>query len=1316
MSHKTQPQAIEKEEICAIRNSQGLTQEQFGKKLGVSKVTVARWEAGDRACKGAAALKIREFQKKDNLNLTPQTYITSISLEDLSRLNSELAIETLRELLVCEARRTGIPVTAIEISSEEISDGGIDCRIRTEKDIPGSFLNTRTTYFQVKSGASAEPWQKWWVKKELFGKKFPEAKHIGKEIHRCLSENGRYVLVCFGIQLTPTRVSETKKYYEQFFKLCGFSNINIEIWGQQQLIGMLEPFLSLKLKLSGKEHLEFQTVASWRANQEMNSTYYTDANQQELIRDIRDLILRNEASHIRLLGESGIGKTRLALEILTDKNLEPYSLYISNTERFINSQLYNELKRPDKEYFFILVLDGCSPNYCREIWNVLRNRNSKFIIISIDSEDYHSSDEKERIIECMQLSDETISKIIESYTGQKHDTHRWVNECSGSPAVAHMMGFNLKKNPINLLAPLSYKNFFVNLILNDRSISDSEVKRELIVLRYLSLFQKFGFEGPLAEEAKKIHDLLEKNDHSIGWAEFQSIIISLKQRRILQGSSTLFISPKALHIYLWLDFWKNHGRLFFTKDLLNKLTDQMKIWFIKMMSYAHQSNEIKNIIRELLSPNGEFYNFNFLSSKIGLMMLHSLSLVTPNLVLQVIENIITEKNLNRSLELEQGYKDIVYSLEKIAFDPNLFCRSAEALLKLAKNESSHHSNNAKTTFINLYSFAPGLVAPTGTPPSERMCVLENTLSSKDDKIFQIGLEGFRKALSHPMHSGFRVIGAEYQGLRETFPAWSPKSNDEFQTAYIYAWETLDNARQTFDREKRSIINSILIDSARYLLYFEWMRNTIFKTLNKLILDEATELNLLVEMIFSTCKYRAVKLPKEVINELKKIDEQITGSKLTSRLKRFILYSGHYNCFDETGKNKEKLYSIIRKIAKECNVNTKEFLKSISLLVKNSNSAVFNFGYELSKIDKKLRFLPIIIENYKKFFQEATHMLFAGYLKAIFESDIKNWESLIQKLIEDENFLKIIGPIVRDSGFTDFAIELLIVAYDKKAVGIDCMLSFYHSGEIKSIKTDNIIAIAQRFRDSQKVENAVDLMNYVFCDKNIEREFPEAFIMQLLKEYCNSHNFSDISDHCCNELAEALIHNNPEKKAEIFEAFFNRATRREGFMGSNNPIYKTIESIIISLPSLCWGILSSKLESCDELDAWRFTLWFNSVPLSLNSFPQETILDWIAESPDKRAKLIAKMVPNTLQAEHGKLGRELLNRYGNQEDVQGAMIENFFSGSWSGSESGYFQEKMKIAQEWLKNENSQRIKNWIEKYIDILSHQMERSLIHEEREL
>ena len=58
-----------------------------------------------------------------------------------------------------------------------------------------------------------------------------------------------------------------------------------------------------------------------------------------------------------------------------------------------------------------------------------------------------------RYIDIPPLEDDSISFIIQGYGIPKESAARWAEICSGSPRVAHVIGWNLANNPDDLLKP-----------------------------------------------------------------------------------------------------------------------------------------------------------------------------------------------------------------------------------------------------------------------------------------------------------------------------------------------------------------------------------------------------------------------------------------------------------------------------------------------------------------------------------------------------------------------------------------------------------------------------------------------------------------------------------------------------------------------------------------------------------------------------------------------------------------------------------------------------------------------------------------------
>src|SRR5262245_45332088 len=150
--------------------------------------------------------------------------IYSLSTEALAGLDARQAVLAFRDLLWAQARRRSVPITDIHITHEiSARDGGVDAAVAdtVAAELHDDLL-TAGSRFQIKTGGSA-PWQPAWVREELFGTKSPGNRaHLGDAVRRCLECNGRYVLVCFGVDPTESQLHQAKENLVAAFAACGF--------------------------------------------------------------------------------------------------------------------------------------------------------------------------------------------------------------------------------------------------------------------------------------------------------------------------------------------------------------------------------------------------------------------------------------------------------------------------------------------------------------------------------------------------------------------------------------------------------------------------------------------------------------------------------------------------------------------------------------------------------------------------------------------------------------------------------------------------------------------------------------------------------------------------------------------------------------------------------------------------------------------------------------------------------------------------------------------------------------------------------------
>lgn len=1316
---------ISSSELADIRKELGHTMEQFAASIGVTKVTVARWEAGERPCRGAKAVKVRELAAAHRRKLVPFTN-WSLSPHHLSRLTPLEAVTTFRDLLWSEAQLAGIGPSSVTISLEEHPDDGIDAFVPDVGDSAGSqILRDGDNYFQIKAGASAKPTHDSWMREELFGSKSKESlgrADLSAGVRRCLEHDGRYVMVFFGLDLNYKEETKVRENIIRWAEKCGFRNPRVEVWGQQKLIGCLSSYPALALKLTGRLP-QFQSYESWRTNSDMAvEPLCLGAAQQTIIEKIREFLRTPNVRHIRIIGEPGVGKTRIVLEAVSEPDLAPTVVYFANAESFQQSQLFNELVGAGIECSVTLVLDECLTKDCDSIWTVLRNRSPNVRVISLDHDPYRPADPSMKVLECPPLDEQNIENIIANYVPRKLDARRWAEFCTGSPRMAHAIGNSLQQGASDLLRAISFESIVERFVAGYRRLDSTEAREKLMILRHLALFYRFGFESPVGDEAQYIFETLIKDAMpSLSWEKFQDRVMELRQQRILQGNRTLFIVPKILHVYLWTEYWQRHGR----NSELNRdfvaLPPTLKHWFIRMFPYAAESSVATQHVEALLLPGGPFSNRDYVFSQEGSKFFSQLAEGCPKSALGCLERIFEMTDHEDLLRFEDGRQQIVWALEMMAASGDLFQRAAALLSRLAEAENANNSNNATGTFVDLFCLN---LSPTEATPDERLAVLSEYLSSHAPADRKLGLKACQKAIS--IHSGGRVIGAEFRGIRPTAQLWWPRTWDELHTAREAVWATLFEKSRTWSDSERKEANRVMVNAASGLLQIkhERLQKSVLQSLASLSADKTTDLIDVVDLVARARGHWKKFFTPNVVSDLEKLDRQITGKTFAGRLRRTVLLSRFDEIVARNGLESDEFGELVSRLAEEATKKRKEFNDLLPELVRGTNNPIYGFGRALGRNDPKRQLLAALLTAYRNCIDSPSVLLLSGYLATVFEKDVSAWEQVIEELLNDSKFSPIVGLIIRNSGFTECVFKTLLRNVENSTLPFDCLRAFRYSNQVRELTDEMFFAFVDCLERHGLVLDALEHVDFVFCGTEASRKLPDPErIFRLLE--CPTGEFKGSGDeHHWTSIATRLCETFPEKKHRVFQAALDKVCAADWFLTANDEPYQLIQSIIKSSPNECWQIICERIDSLGRRENWRILSWLSARtafgddelvgPLAL--FPVGSVMSWISEDPDNRAADMAGVVPKTLESgEFGAYAREILNRYGDRRDVRSALFSNFWCGGWCGSESAYYRRKRDSARAWLNGENSFRVRKWIEDYIDLLSKEIVEAEVMEERE-
>ncbi|MCY3955946.1 MAG: XRE family transcriptional regulator [Nitrospira sp.] len=1260
------------------------------------------------------------------LTTVPSTFAPQPS--ELGQLNSEQGTSLLLRLLRCEAIANGLSHKDVVLSSNtNAPDGGIDAKVDNSPK-SNALLAKGSTYYQIKTGSGFKPWQTGDLKKELFGKSnaAPSRERLGHAIKICLEQDGTYAFVTLGHDLLPHQHDVAVTRLTELFQACGYVQPKVAVYGQGQVAGELDKYPSLCLDLIGLDDGGFQSVEGWRKNDaQMRVALQLGSEQEKLIKEIRAALHENAVQHIRVIGEPGIGKTRLVLEAVSDDHIAPSVVYVPRGEEFQKSKLFKELLKPDRYYSIILVIDDCEDGDRTSIWSVLKGRN-RIKLITIDHGPDETHDNAMRVYHCPPLAEEQIKNILFGYLQQNADLHNWAEWCSGSPRVAHLVGENLKSNPDHVLKSPADVPIWDRFIVGHKEMDSREAEQHRIVLRYIALFHRFGFESPVSEEGEFICSLVNETDSTMTWGRFQEIVQHYRAKRILQGSHTLFIVPKALHVYLWVDFWNNYGRGFPFQAFMERIPPGMKRWFLQLFIYAHGVRPAQDVVDKILSTTGPFSDHNFLVSETGLRFLNYLSEADPAGTLALLERTVKTWSHEQLYAWHAGRQDVVGALEKIAAWDESFARAVSVLIPMALAENAGYSNNSKGLLLSLFNVGLGWAA-TQAAPSKRLPILKDLVRSNDVGRRVLGLEMCQQWLK--TEGAFRIVGAEYQGLKPTIEFWRPKTYGEVFDYWRKVLRFLRVEMKGFSTADRDRAAEVFITAAQDIVHFmriEAMADEIMDILFELAEDKEVNRKSLIRFVIRALWRNSDNSDNTntILGRIRQLDKVLTGTSLWERTERYVLYSTwQEDRRFHGGESKESKLpdKRVRDLAGEYMRDFTVFSEHLPKLARASGYRLPELGVECGKLAES-KFDEELLKHIESGHADINASFVSGYFGGLRRRDGKRWETLLHHLLHNHVTRKIAIACIGRSDFTESLLREMLILLKEGEIDSTAFDDFAFRQDRDKISDhlfQEIIATLLRRPDKTSANVCTQLIYNFYFVEEASDDFPEELVFEVLTILSETADL--MAMYYWNEIAKGFIKKHPTRSVDLLNEIL-RNMRRISHHGDTSFVAEIADKIVFDCPCEAWKVISeilvSKPDDRRTVIHWLADTGFGDTtkPSAANYLPAEKVLRWLKKDPEKRQWLILEILPKTLDQETGgKLTCLFIEEFCDDDRMAGSLFVHFHMGGWTGPESNYLSRKRDAARQWLKEISSVKIRLWLGKYIDHLNGLIEDAQIREERE-
>ena len=1267
----------------------------------------------------------------------------SLQPSDLANLRPEQSVEFMRRLLWAEARRVGIGGHLVTVPDcINTPDGGVDATIEDAAPTDNSLILPGLTGYQIKS-SDLSPKK---CREELYGQNKIE-NPLKPEIKRILDAGGNYVLVLFA-NLTPQQITRRQNALNEELGKHNVSPDRVRLLTPDKLAPMCERFPSVVSWLKQLDHIFPYSVWADNGSIREPKTFVADDMRERIIEDIHKRLRDNggDAAVIRVNGLPGIGKTRLVFESLSPDDPRNQVIYAQTADEFIQSGAHAAIINDDA-ISAIMVIDECDLDQHRRLVDAFSGRGSRLSLITM-SYQYGNAPQPTLPIRIEQLGDEQIERILDNeFQGLPSNTiSRLADFAEGYPRIAMLLGqsytHELRNNPnqsnSNSFIMANDDNLFNRLIGGGIDTDSNRFRTTKKVLTGLSLFDKIGY---ASEELRKEARWLSKYI-GVEWNDFQNTVAEQQERGLIRGAYYLYVTPFILKQRLFAEHWQSRGfsdadiLRDFWLDIPNNLRDGLLERFVSSVAYLREDSQGLRLVQDILGPTGPFSNEDLFKSTLGAKFFLALTEASPSAALTRLKTSIGNWSKEDLLQFTTGRREVIYALERIAVWREHFPDAARLLLKLADAENETWSNNASGVFAELFTLAPGPVAPTEAPPSERFPVLKEALYSESQTIRAIALSACDKVLG--IYDWHRVMGAENQGFRIEPKLWTPKSNNEIIDAWEQIWKLLRDRIQTLTGDETEQAADKLLAHSRFLLQKESIADMVITTINDLLINQNDGLKkCAIRWLHTILELDSDKLSPSDLQRLEALRDRMDDMDYHSRMIRYVATHTDEE-FYETGPLNKRRQEQINRLARE-SLSAPDLLHSeLAWLMAPGTSYGGNFGYALAKMDNGFTMLNALIEAQRGIEKGGDLWFLSGYIRYIAEGDLGKWEREIELLARSSDTQKWVAELTYRSGTpSEQSAERILRMARDGAIGHREFNMFIYGG-LGGLSPNAVMSWVEFLLEKEDIGNvsvAANIFNLYFVQRNsdVKPPAPSDLALSLLTnkvwfQQQERHSFDNLVIYAWREIANALISQRPETSLILAERMVESFGVAGSITGSATDAHlDVLDNIMEQFPLEVWDMLTERLAGKFDVRAYSISQWLSG---SLRSFahqdnassplthvPPKNIWQWVNGDIEDRAWKVAVIVPKDLfhDAERKCLARDLLAKYGDREDVQSNFAANYGTGGFSGPESAHIKSVINSLNEFKKSEIHPNVLGWIEMYIESLRGYIKQAEMREEYE-
>jgi hypothetical protein len=817
--------------------------------------------------------------------------------------------------LLCEAemRRQGLPTSAVTWGGNQTAkDGGLDVRVTLPigTAIRG-FIPNPQTGFQVKKPDMP--------RSEILDEMKPKPASILRPvIVELANASGAYVIVSSSGSTSDSALKSRRDAMAEAIKgTSAESKLTPDFYDRNRIATWVRdhagliPWVRSRI---GRAVPGWKSYGSWsHAPPGVDASYLADdqarvrsgdkdegdgVSATEGINRIRKL-LNAPGNVVRLVGLSGVGKTRLA-EALFDSSLGEGPL---DPSLAIYTNVADEPNPPPKglasdliagQIRAILLVDNCPPELHRQLSEIVRSTSSTISIMTIEYDIREDQPEGTDVFTLDTSSLEVIEKLVgRRYPDLSQIDVQTIAEFSGGNArVALVLASRIEKT--ETVVGLSEEELFKRLF-QQRHDPDPAL---LSIAQVCSLVYSFEGEKLSGDEAELpvLGSLIGRSakDLYAGLAE-------LKRRDLVQARAQWrAVLPHAIANRLAKMALQNIPRAEVQSILVDSASERIRLSFSRRLGYLGDSKEAQAMIQTWLVAEGLLGDVTNLN-ELGRAMFTNVAPALPEAALAALESALSgadEATLRRCTHF-------VRLLRSLAYEAAVFERALALLVKFAALPRDDANDNEATGVVE--SLFQIVLSGTYAPIEKRVKVAEELLGSEDAKMRALGvrvLEALMKTRNFSSHYEFDF------GARSRDYGYHPRTREDVR-AWFDAVLKLASTVALSDSPVASNVQKAIARQFRGL----WVKAGRAEDLDRLTREIAAKSFWRDGWIAvrQTRTYDAKAMSFELITRLTALEEFLRPKDLVSKVRGLVVGAHHgsldldpFDGGEEEGENKPNM--------------------------------------------------------------------------------------------------------------------------------------------------------------------------------------------------------------------------------------------------------------------------------------------------------------------------------------------------------------------------------------------------------------------------